>query len=397
MIRSATSPARKGRKSAPRAGPRLSASARVAVRRLQHFTQLETADLAAVLTSSDTPVSAANLERDLTDAGRPLDAPLDARRAAWYCAVAFALWNGGEDAPLARVVRSALQARDERFPSEREFDRLRKTLEFTITCFDKRKPFAEWFRDVPFSSQFRSSDWPEHFTAGETIICRDPSTMSYLRSPVDGSDPISFQHTIEDFKHLRLRERKAARESFEELEKSWPQWTVGNSLPTYERDLFAIFMPSLQRRLIRDFLIALRAGAKEMLPIAIRERDVTIRKHAAALCCCEDAVCPEPLPSAIEALSACRQARLSAAALLRSVDPPRAREQQLSQGERALLSELIWKVEQLGTVLASPVERTEHLEPDPERPGKSRVVPGAFKTLARDLRARRMLEICFSA
>lgn len=277
------------------------------------------------------------------------------------------------------MVRSALQARDERFPSEREFDRLRKKLELTIACFDKRNPFAEWFRDVPFSSQFRSSDWPEHFTAGETIICRDPSTMSYLRSPVDGSDPISFQHTIEDFKHLRSR--KAARESFEESEKSWPQWTVGNSLPTYERDLFAIFMPSLQRRLIRDFLIALRAGAKEMLPIAIRERDVTIRKHAAALCCSADAVFPEPLPSAIEALSACRQARLSAAALLRSIDPPRAREQLLSQGERALLEHLIYHAERFGTVLASP--RQYHSS-------------GALVTLPRDQRARLFLAYAVS-
>jgi len=394
MIRSPTSPARKGRKPAPRAGPRLSASARVAVRRLQHFTQLETADLAAVLASSDAPVSAANLERDLTDAGRPLDAPLDARRAAWYCAVAFALWNGGEDAPLARVVRSALQARDERFPSEREFDRLRRKLELTIACFDKRNPFSETVRAVMTSPNHSRNAWPEYFVSDDlrrgeghvenpTLISRTPS-KEVIKSLWLGKPPPAL--SLENFRRLGSRDamKKAFAEhekSSAELERLWPQWTVGDSLPIYERDLFAIFMPSLQRRLIRDFLIALRAGSKAMLPIAIRERDVTIRKHAAALCCSADAVFPEPLPSAIEALSACRQARLSAAALLRSIDPPRAREQPLSQGERALLSELIWKVEQLGTVLASP--RQYHSS-------------GALVTLPRDQRARLFLAYAVS-
>ncbi len=372
MNGSATSPARKGRAAAPRASARLSASARVAVRRLHHFTQLELADLAAVLSSTGVDVSAANLERDLADAGRPLGAALDVDRASWYVAAASALWDGADDAPIARVLRSALQARDAAFPLECEFERLRQRLKRTIECFDKRNPFSEWLRDEPFTSQFHASDWPQYFVAGETIISRDSKKMRYRRERVDGSEPVSFQLTVEDFRS-RGRSRAAAREAFEGCQTAWPQWTVGDSLPIYERDLFAIFMPSLQRRLLRDFIVALRLEAKNSLPIALRERGAAIRWHAAALRSSSDTECPEPLPDAIAALPACRKVRMSTAALLRTVESPKAREQPLSQGERLLLSELVWKVEHLGTVY------------------------GGFETVKRDLRARRMLEVCFSA
>jgi len=370
MAPAETRSARMGRTPAPRAGPRLSASARVAVRRLQHVTQLETVDLAAVLASSGVPISAASLERDLADSALPLDAPLDASRAAWYVAAAVALWDGGDDAPLARVLRRAIQARDKRFPSLANFDHWRDDLEQKIASFGPNRPFPMWIREALSSSQYAESDWPTYFIAGETTVVRTVGSKRPPRKQRNFPRKDCMDATSQA--PLSAPKDERARALSDSLMNS-PQWTVGDSLPTWERDLFAIFMPSLQRRLIRDFLVALQAGAKEMLPAAIRERDSVIREHAAALRS-PDASSPEPIMTAVEALPAYRRARFSAAALLRSFDPEAAREQRLSIGERELLEHLIHRVERFGTVLALPPN-----------------CRGPLTTLPRDERARLFL------
>lgn len=340
-----------GRTQAPQAKPQLASSARVAMRTLAHFTQLDTAELAAVLASSGALISAANFERDLADAGRPLEAPLDAYRASWYVAAAVALWDGGDDAPVARVLRSALQARDASFPSAAEYDRQRDRLEKTI-----REDLQPWAREALNSLQYADSDWPPHFAAVDSEIAgsgtrivrgvgkKRPSRRRRNTKVWDRMDALS-----QAPRSWSAAERDAHLSNYL---RDVPHWTVGDSFPTSEVELFAIFLPSLQRKLIRDFLIALKAAAKETLPTAIRERDATIRRHSDVLCS-PGAPSPEPAHVAVEALSAYRRARSSAAALLK-FRKSKAREQRLSIGERELLERLIYPVERLGTVLMLP-------------------------------------------